>query len=314
MADDAGAARSPGEVPRAEGVWRGHRRIGRRSAVEGQVRRPWPRTGSGGPNALVADAVDVGSLRVTAVSLRGPKNTDTSHPRQDAYDFGLARTTDRVVVAIADGVSAARHSDVGAAVAARTAVDQVLGMVDRSRDPGTSDVDWHHLAGAVSTALRWRAGSMGGVPPGLLATTLDVAIVGPVSADGDSPFTRARIVGDSTAVVDDVRGIRVLGGAAHAGGVIADRGVSVLPSDVVPVPVVESGVLPRGSGLSLVTDGLGDVLGDGMRPGVELFVRGWTRAESLLELVDGSSFVAAGAIDDRTAVTVWNRDTTGATG
>jgi len=127
--------------------------------------------------------VDGGSalgLTVRAASVRGLYKRYEGAPRQDDLCLGVHDGARTLIVAVADGVSGAPRSHLGAALAVRHAATAVARQLDRGR----ADLDWRqvfdHAAWALVEEHRRDAGDSGaGVEEAAasLATTLVVAAI-----------------------------------------------------------------------------------------------------------------------------------------
>jgi serine/threonine protein phosphatase PrpC len=163
---------------------------------------------------------------------------------------------------VADGVSAAPFSHLGANVTCRYAVEYCL------REPAMVETsDWHHLLDGCAWAVIEAAQRLHALPdpdPARaeqdLATTLCVAVV-TVSESG--ALVRATSVGDSgIAVLRDNEIVPLLGGKTRGpDGIIS---TSVVPLPRVPVsPAAGEWRLEINETLLVGTDGVWDPLGDG---------------------------------------------------
>jgi serine/threonine protein phosphatase PrpC len=240
----------------------------------------------------VADGWSTDQFTVRAASVRGYAHRYQGVPRED--DFAVAvRDTGALVVAVADGVSGAEQSHVGATLVCRTAVDFLL----------RNETDWSELARCASWALVEYASRRLPEPDPvaaerLLATTLVVALVQP---DG-----RATVVqlGDSGAWLLQDRRYENLVRGKH--GDVIPNDVSALPR--VPAKVVEhTTTIPENGVLLVGTDGFGDPLGDGTGKVGALFAEHLTTPPAPLGLAHLLDFSRETYDDDRTLVAVWRR-------
>lgn len=250
-------------------------------------------------------------ITVRGASLRGHLHRYNGAPRQD--DFAIHRLPDgRVIALVADGVSQAAQSHLGASIAVRYAAEWLQSQAPRS----TGDMDWLGLVKSTAWALTEHAQVLFGLPDPdpsqaekQLATTLVCAVVEPAEPD----MLRAHVigVGDSGAwVLRDGDFVAILGGKTVGEGGISSSAVSGLPR----VPhELEPSVTRIGAGevLLLGTDGIGDPLGGG-HGGVgnlfrELFAG--TTTPSLIEFAHAVDFSRETFDDDRTLVAVTPRTT-----
>ncbi|MFB7915275.1 protein phosphatase 2C domain-containing protein [Streptomyces sp. NPDC056061] len=247
-------------------------------------------------------------LTVRLASVRGDAHRFGGQPRQDDIVVSVHEPTDTVVFAVADGVSAAPQSHVGAALACRTAVADVLRQLDEER----RQVDWNRTVNAAAYQLVMRM-SRGAEPTreqkqeaqSQLATTL---VTGLVRLAGDQLTANLVHVGDSGAWVLRGNGFHpLLGGKEERADGVFSSAVRALPW--VP-PHVEGTwyTVPDDGVLLIGTDGFGDPLGDGTgRIGSVIAYelgRPPREPQALAQLLD---FSRETFDDDRTLLAVWPR-------
>ncbi|MBO0727775.1 MAG: protein phosphatase 2C domain-containing protein [Acidimicrobiaceae bacterium] len=229
------------------------------------------------PDSAV-DGWRAGPFSVRAASVRGDAHRYHGVPRQDDMCLAWDAERESLVIAVADGVSGAPLSHIGASTVCRYATDLLL------RGPQPTDPDaWNELLRACAWALvdvGQRLESLEEPDPERteewLATTLCVATL---SREGEGATLRAASVGDSgLAVVREGEIVPLLGGKAPPIDGIVDHGVVPLPRLPQPPPTGEWQLCP-GETLLVGTDGIWDPVGDGSG----------TVAHYLLEVL-GSSF------------------------
>lgn len=247
-------------------------------------------------------------LTMRGVSLRGHLHRYNGAPRQD--DFAAHQIPgDRVVVAVADGVSSAQQSHIGANTATRYAVQWLQSQCAQP----AADTDWPALVKNTAWALTETAQTLLELPsPDPVrtehdfATTLVCAVIEPAH-DGR---LRAYLIGigDSPAWVLTSAGdfVEVLAGKEASASGISSSAVSGLPrvpADLEPT-VVE---VARGEVLLVGTDGIGDPLGSGQGAVGDLIraIAGGQRRPSLIEFAHGVDFSRETFDDDRTLVAIW---------
>lgn len=287
-------------------------------------RPPWARFVLGRPTArfeakpppadpyrpdTLFDGWSTPGLTVRLASVRGDAHRFGGQPRQDDIVVVAHEPTGAVVFAVADGVSAAPQSHVGAALASRTAVADAM----RQLDEGRPQVDWKRVVEAAAYQLFMRI-TRGADPTSeqraeaqsLLATTLVTGIVRP--AGSGQVETNLVHVGDSGAWI--LRGglfHSLLGGKAERQDGIVTSAVRALPW--VP-PRIEGTwfTLPEDGVLLIGTDGFGDPLGDGTGRVGEVMARELARPprepQAVAQLLD---FSRETFDDDRTLLAVWPR-------
>ncbi|MGH3864894.1 MAG: protein phosphatase 2C domain-containing protein [Pseudonocardiaceae bacterium] len=263
---------------------------------------PWLLPTEPGQPGIAADEARLGSLDVRAVSLIGSSHRceEPATARQDAYRLGRDATGRHLVIAVADGLSDSRRSDLGATVAARCAVDIVRQELDHSAAP---DIQWPEVfrltAGTVTGAAKQR-----GLSPMEVCTALIVAIVPaePDNRDGGRRVWFASLA-DVSAWERSESGWRMLAGDPKED--VLDRNAvrHFLPHHPDKVTVVRQDI-PPGATITIVSDGVGDALTD--VPGAsEWFARRWRTPPPLSSFLLDVAYEARGQLDDRTAVTVW---------
>ncbi|MFF2731083.1 protein phosphatase 2C domain-containing protein [Streptomyces sp. NPDC058008] len=248
-------------------------------------------------------------LTVRLASVRGDAHRFGGQPRQDDVVVAAHEPSGAVVFAVADGVSAAPQSHVGAALACRTAVSDIL----RQLDGGRPEVDWKRVVTAAAYQLFMRV-TRGAEPTReqtreaqtLLATTLVTGLVR-LTGSGRLEVGLAH-VGDSGAwMLEQDRFHPLLGGKEERADGVFSSAVSALPW--VP-PHIEGTwyTFPEDGVLLVGTDGFGDALGDGRgRIGSVMAYelgRPPREPQALAQLLD---FSRETFDDDRTLLAVWPR-------
>jgi hypothetical protein len=263
---------------------------------------PWGLPAASGQPGVVADQARVGDLDVRAASVVGSahRRERPATTRQDAYRLGRDRADQHLLIAVADGVSAASRSDLGANVAVRAAVDQLREELDAGAGPG--ELDFEKVFRAASKHVVGAA-KQTGVDPQELLTALIVAVV-PArggNAHGDR-LVRIASVGDVSAWVHEGATWQQVAGDVKT-GLDLNQLDSFLPHlwNCFVATVVE---LRGDSALALMTDGVGDVL-TGLGGAAGFFARRWRRPPSLTTFLGDVDCEAAGEVDDRTAVVAW---------
>ncbi|MFJ8888748.1 protein phosphatase 2C domain-containing protein [Streptomyces sp. NPDC102402] len=248
-------------------------------------------------------------LTVRLASVRGDAHRFGGQPRQDDIVVASHEPTGSVVFAVADGVSSAPRSHVGAALACRTAVDDVLRQLDEERQ----QVDWKRVVTAAAYQLLMRV-TRGSEPTReqkheaqvLLATTL---VTGVVRLTGSGLLEVNLVhVGDSGAWMLHKNSFHpLLGGKEERADGVFSSAVSALPW--LP-PQIEGTwyTFPEDGVLLVGTDGFGDPLGDGTgRIGSVMAYelgRPPREPQAVAQLLD---FSRETFDDDRTLLAVWPR-------
>jgi Protein phosphatase 2C len=258
---------------------------------------------------VVIDGWSTDAMTVRGVSQRGHLHRYNGAPRQD--DFALHRLPGgRVIVLVADGVSGARQSHIGASAVTKQAAD----WLHSNLGDDVANTDWAALLKSAAWALAERAQTLLGLdaPDPVraeeeLATTLVCAVIEPTGAH----TLRAHLVsaGDSAAwLLTAGQFVEIVGGkVVEVSGVASSAvvGLPRLPAEITPVVVdfADNDVLLIG------TDGIGDPLGNGQGGVGNLFRDVLTKpsAPSLIEFAHSVDFSRETFDDDRTLVAVWPR-------
>lgn len=186
-----------------------------------------------------------------AASLRGQYPRYLGLPRQDDVALSYHHSTERLVVAVADGLSAAAQSHVGATMAVRYAVQWLTERL--SADDSVAMIDWLELFRHAAWQIVEHGGALFGfdrsaeVAENLLATTLVCTVID-FLGEGNGATVHAASVGDSSVwIFTDRIYSQVLGGKDKAEGSIVSSEVLGLPRVPLNVPstVVE---VPAGGG------------------------------------------------------------------
>jgi hypothetical protein len=275
-------------------------------AVEPTVTAPDYRSFPFRPDVVI-DGWSTDAVTLRGVSQRGHVHRYNGTPRQD--DFAIhGLPSGRVIVVVADGVSAAQQSHIGAS----TAANYAAGWLCTHLVDDVSQTDWVMLMKSVAWKLAEQAQTLFGLaePDPVcaeeqLATTLVCAVIEPLEPN----LFRAHIVGvgDSGSWLLSPAGFReILGGKAVSGEGITSSaviGLPRVPTDLSPV-VVE---ITFSDVLLIGTDGIGDPLGSG-QGGVGNLLRdvlSGPSPPSLIEFAHAVDFSRENFDDDRTLVAVW---------
>lgn len=260
------------------------------------------------PDAVI-DGWSTDVMTVRGVSQRGHLHRYNGAPRQDEFVVHQI-SNDRVIVVVADGVSAAQQSHLGATAAVKQAATWLRDCLGED----LAQTDWLALMKNAAWSLSEQAQNLFRLAEpdpvraeNELATTLVSAVIEPA----DSDRLRAYLVGvgDSGAwMLSSGVFTEILGSKAASSVEIASPAVTALPwvpKEITPV-VVEVGA---GDVLLIGTDGIGDPLGTG-QGGVGNLLRAMLCADSapsLIEFAHAVDFSRENFDDDRTLVAVWPR-------
>ncbi|WP_431972354.1 protein phosphatase 2C domain-containing protein [Nocardia sp. bgisy134] len=254
----------------------------------------------------VIDGWSSGAFTVRAASVRGYLHRYGGAPRQDDFAITVDPERQRLVVAVADGVSSAKYSHVGSSTVVRYATR----WLEEPPEP-LDDGGWHTLFKSAAWTLTEQAAAVLSLPEAdaeqaerMLATTLACAVCEPHPDGGLSAVVAA--VGDSGVwLLTDGTFVPVLGGKEQSPSGLscsAVVGLPRVPNDVAPQPVI----IEPGQVLLVGTDGFGDPLGSG-EGGVGALFAGLLgdRVPSQIEFAHALDFSRETFDDDRTLVAIW---------
>ncbi|WP_433802981.1 protein phosphatase 2C domain-containing protein [Actinomycetospora sp. CA-084318] len=255
----------------------------------------------------------LGPVQVRGASVRGLAHRHAGIVRQDDYCVRWTDDDRHLVIAVTDGVSAGRFSHEAAGVAARQSCEVVAGWL---RSCAPEEILWDHVLKVVGDAvvtrgrglLRRRGEDVESLSTlelaGWLSTTLIVAVMDLESDDEGRLAVTVLRVGDSTAWVRGVDGGWSSPFAVkNEGEQIASSATSALPH----VTGFETAavMLVDGEVLALMTDGVGDPLGDGHGEVGAFLAGAWAQPPSGLAFAAQVDFARKSFDDDRTVVAVW---------
>lgn len=257
----------------------------------------------------IADGWSTQHFHVRAASARGYAHRASGEPRQDDVAIAWHRPSGAVLFAVADGVSKAPLSHVGATSACRAAISAMTTGLD---SPGRR-VDWESLVKGAAWQLCEQARLSLGLPEinqkvaeEQMATTL---VAGLVLPEPDAPRVELIQVGDTSAWILDKRADRryrcLLPTKSRPGDEVVSNAVVALPR--VPDIVPRSGTLSPEQVLLVGTDGFGDPLGDGGNAVGDHFADALLTLPPVLRFANDLDFSRETWDDDRTLFALWPR-------
>jgi serine/threonine protein phosphatase PrpC len=257
-------------------------------------------------SGIAADQASLGDLDVRAVSIVGPGHRceEPAMPRQDSYRLGRDRAGRYLIVAVADGMSDSRRSDLGATVASRCAVNILRAHLDRGEDP---------TADAMKEAFRTAAGAMVAAADNEGLSEMDVRcalIIAVIPSAPNAISSRRRAwfatLADVSAWLRHRDGWHQLAGDQKNGDLDRNALRNFLPYHPDRVATVCYDLEP-GATVAVVTDGIGDAFTE-VPNAAQWFAQRWETPVPLESFLLDVGFRARGQLDDRTSVTVWCRD------
>lgn len=255
-------------------------------------------------------------VELRAASVRGSSHRYYGVVRQDEYRYRRTGDGNFLVCAVSDGVSSGKLSHRAAVFITQKGCEL---LAERLRDGGPERIDWTDLvtqlaAGVVSIGSTLIARERAGVAPEqvtpaevverMAATAVFAVVDLRPSADGIPVHLCS--VGDSSAwVLRRGSTWEPQAEVKNEGKVIASsrtQALPILPRE--PLEPLETRLAPEDV-LVLMTDGIGDPLGDGTGPVGRFLAAEWKRPPQALEFAAQVDFSRRSHDDDRTAVAVW---------
>jgi protein phosphatase 2C-like protein len=271
------------------------------------ARSPWVLPIEPSVSGIAADQATLGDLDVRAVSIIGAAHRceEPAAPRQDSYRLGRDRAGRYLIIAVADGMSDSRRSDLGATVATRCAVDTLRRYLDGDAEP-TGEV-MHAVFRTVAGAMVAAADNekLSGMD---IRCALIIAII-PTAPNSRSLRRRAWF----TTLADVSAWLRVCDGWEQLAGDQKNHDFDrntlrfFLPFHPDQAVTVSYDLQP-GATVAVVTDGVGDAFTE-VPNAARWFAHRWKTPVSVESFLSDVGFHARGQLDDRTSVTVWCRDT-----
>ncbi|MFY1619132.1 protein phosphatase 2C domain-containing protein [Micromonospora sp. WMMD736] len=260
----------------------------------------------------ILDGGQVGPFSVYAASVRGLSHRQAGTPRQDAYGVGVSKDGRWLVVTVADGVSAGRHSHRAAQMVARHATRRVGRMMD-GRDEVPSRTEWYELFEELSRLILGTGAQKLKLPlnevAAVMATTATIVLCPTDAVDGQRRVQVAWL-GDSPAwIIEPDRTWSCLTSVKGAGSEVSSSAVVALPQlpeDPAMLSVREE-LVPVQAVLLAMSDGVGDPLGDGTGQVAAALTQAWSGPPaSALDFALQVGFGRKSFDDDRTVVGVWD--------
>jgi hypothetical protein len=289
--------------------------IGRLATVSPKV----PDSGDYRPDFTV-DRVDIGGLKLGLASLRGLGHQDHGKPRQDSAAYAVIRDKRYLITAIADGMSSAPLSHLGAdctVKASLRAAEQALSVLPL--DAQLNSVDWASVEEIVRTklfecakrlentgAFRVEGDADATTYSRAIGTTAELLVVSTKAMrNGAYEFIRVVLSGDGSGYVRTKDGWVTLSAGKANAGELASNAIVPLPMKSEGFPFTQHGAILPGQAVLSVTDGIGDVgIGTDNDTSEFLFER-LSEPLSAPELLRTLSFIVRAKDDDRTAAIVW---------
>lgn len=246
---------------------------------------------------------------VRAASVRGLSHRHYARTRQDDYALRLTPDGRYLVFCVADGVSSGAMSHFAAWWAAHDGTKELIQWLSQVCP---EDLPWEKFLDWVADMIVAAAGRFVegiGTEPREVATEMAAALtytVVDLAATKDGHTVHMITVGDTSGWIltkdghwHPLQAIKNAGADIYSSAVVA---LPVLP-DVPPQPV-RTRVRP-GEVLVLMTDGVGDPLGDGSGAVGRFLAQAWREPPADVEFAAQVGFARSTFDDDRTVVAVW---------
>jgi serine/threonine protein phosphatase PrpC len=251
----------------------------------------------------VVDGWSTPHFGVRAASVRGDGHRFKGAPRQDSFIVTQHAGRKAIVIAVADGVSSAPLAHDGAAAVCRYATAAMLEALTEGGRPDLCGVVDGSAAALVELARRAGERAETRAAAALFATTLTIAVVLPTR---NGARVLAASVGDSA-----IWRLRPDGLTRLAGGKVPDHADAVFSPAVGALPYLPQEIdtvecdLAPGDAVLVISDGIGDALGDGSGAVGELLKGQLRRPPAPLQVARIVDFSRASFADDRTLVGAW---------
>lgn len=262
----------------------------------------------------VRDHADEPALELRAASVRGLSHRFAGTVRQDSYAYRCTRDGRYLVAAVSDGVSNSKLSHYAANLITQRGCDELAKLLEQQSPDQLAWVDLvHSLADQVVQLGRELLGDRTREASeltrvevaGHLAATALFAVIAVRPGHGEIPV-HLFAIGDSAAWV-------LRGGMTwepqqtlkNEGNTIASsrvKAIPLLPAELDP-PVATT--LRPADVLVMMTDGIGDPLGDGSGSVGRFLAEVWTRPPAPLGFAAHVDFARRTHDDDRTALAIW---------
>jgi hypothetical protein len=269
------------------------------------ARRPWGLPPEPSPSAIAADSVTVGGLEIRAASIVGPghRAQEPAIPRQDAYRLAQDVAGRYLLIAVADGMSDSKNSDLGANVAANAIITELRQALAGSEPGQLSVAELYRAVSGQMVAIAKQRGITADT-----VRTVTLAAVIPILPDQDG---RRRAwfggVSDVGAWRRQPDGWQQVAGQ-HRGGMDANALSEFLPYHPNRAVATMVDLAPHDV-LALVTDGVSDAFGI-INGAAAWFAERWRDPPPIASFILDVGYEARTQNDDRTAVVVWCDSTT----
>lgn len=268
---------------------------------------PWHIPHRSAQNGIAADQARIGSFDIRAASVVGPGHRcepGNAEPRQDAYRVGRSADDRYAVIAVADGLSSARMSDVGANAAASHAVRILREQL--SRRAGIADLDAVDVFAEIAQHLVKEARNRNAMAAELATVLITAVLEQPLDGDGVARGWVAWIGDGSGWLLDQEAGLWIqrFGEVKNVGEYASNAVSSTLPDQPHLVRQTEFH-LDIGGVFVLATDGIADAWSADQRVN-RFFAERWRTPPQAPYFLNDVGYDAPQRNDDRTAVAVWN--------
>lgn len=278
----------------------------------------WDRRDTVLDGVVINDQARRPALELRAASVRGLSHRHYGRVRQDEYAYRRTNDGQFLVAVVADGVSAGELSHLAAARATRYGAARLASEVVRT---GLDGISWDEVVRDVALSVerhgreqlrrRNREGvdhlDTYGVARHLATTALFVVV--DLQSDASGLAAVVLPVGDTSAwVLRSGATWEPLQAVKNAGAAIASAAVTALPAVAGHAGTPTFTRVRSGDALVLMTDGVGDPLGDGTGDVGQFLASVWSSPPTDLQFAAQVGFARKSFDDDRTAVALWPLD------
>ncbi|MBB5998169.1 protein phosphatase 2C domain-containing protein [Streptomonospora salina] len=252
---------------------------------------------------MVADQARIGDLEVRAASVVGTwhRTPDPAQPRQDDFRIGHDSSYRHLIVAVADGMSDSRHSDLAATVTCAALVNELRNQLDGGL--GLAELDAVSAFTGAASHVAQTAHQRGWHHNDVRAVAIAAVVPTGTTSPGGSREAWLARVGDATAWRRHPAGWEPLTGISGGSGLRTGGLECFLP--FTPEAAAASSVsLVAGDVLAITTDGFSDAIA-GLPDAETRFAELWRSPVTAPELLRHIDFEARQHHDDRTAAVVW---------
>lgn len=260
--------------------------------------------------ARIAGCSTVDCLDVRAASLRGLSHQHYGTTRQDEFAFLVTEDGRWLVASVSDGVSAGECSHLAAEIVSHSGCRRVTELLTEVEP---ADLDWRAILDGLADEIlvhdELPSSTMDArkVADSMAATAL-FAVVAVDPAEDGSRSVHVMSLGDTSAWLlhpDREERWTPLQELKNAGRIIASSATTAIPLIPRELPPAVPAILDANGVLVLMSDGVGDPLGDGTGEVGDTLADAWRWPPDSLSFAAQVGFARRSFDDDRTVVGIW---------